>query len=218
MLEEGAKLFGYVRVGERAYIGPYTRVYGPATIGDDSRIEEFCLIGVEAARKTSSRENELETSIGEKVVIRSHTVVYAGCRIDSGCFVGHNALLREHTVLGRNVVVGTASVLEGYCSVGDETVMQSLVYVCRHAAIGRGVFIGPNTVFLNDKHPPSKRLEAPVVEDEAVIGGNCTILPNVRVGRGALVGAGSVVTKDVPPYVIVAGNPAKPLGKRELPT
>ncbi|MBF4312279.1 N-acetyltransferase, partial [Vibrio anguillarum] len=83
--------------------------------------------------------------------------------------------------------------------------------------IGNNVFIGPNATFTNDMYPRSKQYPdefmKTVVCDNASIGANTTILPGVTIGEGALVGAGSVVTKDVKPFTIVAGNPAREIEK-----
>jgi acetyltransferase-like isoleucine patch superfamily enzyme len=79
--------------------------------------------------------------------------------------------------------------------------------------IGNDVFVGPNVTFTNDKYPVSKNsnfiLLKTKVEDGVSIGANSTILPGITLGRGSVIGAGSVVTKDVPPGITVLGNPAK---------
>jgi acetyltransferase-like isoleucine patch superfamily enzyme len=82
------------------------------------------------------------------------------------------------------------------------------VSIPRGTRIGNNVFLGPGATILNDKYPPSAN-KAPVIKDEAVIGGRAVLLPDITVGYRAVVGGGSVVTKDVPDEVVVVGNPAR---------
>jgi acetyltransferase-like isoleucine patch superfamily enzyme len=77
------------------------------------------------------------------------------------------------------------------------------VTICKDAIIGNDVFIGPNTTLLNDKYPPTSVSLPPVIEDGAIIGGGVILAPNVRIGKRAVVGAGSVITKDVPSETVI---------------
>ncbi len=89
-----------------------------------------------------------------------------------------------------------------------------MVYICDNVHVGNDVFIGMGTVFTNDKHPPSKKLEHTIVNDGASIGANVTVLPGITIGKGSMIGAGSVVTKSVPDGEIWFGNPARFYKKR----
>jgi acetyltransferase-like isoleucine patch superfamily enzyme len=97
--------------------------------------------------------------------------------------------------------------------IGKGCKIQAFAYIPDNVFIKNNVFIGPGAVFTNDKYPPSngawKNDPPTIVQDGASIGANATILPGVTIGAGATVAAGAVVTKDVPPYHIVKGNPAK---------
>ncbi len=109
-------------------------------------------------------------------------------------------------------------------AIGDRVKLENRVSVFKGARVESGVFIGPHSCLLNDKRPraitPEGALKGPedwtvsgvTVEEGASIGGGCTILPGVKVGRFALVGAGSVVTRDVPAHALVIGNPARVVG------
>jgi len=121
--------------------------------------------------------------------------------------------VREHTVAGDGWHLGTLSDVQGEVTIGQYVHMHSSVHVGQLTVIGDYVWIFPYTVLTNDPHPPSDGyLEGAVVEDFAVIATMCCILPGVRVGTRSLVGAQSLVTRDVPPDTVVAGVPAKERG------
>jgi len=157
-----------------------------------------------------SQKNYPGTTIGDGAVLRSGGIIYCDVTIGDDFQCGHNILIREHTTIGNNVSVGTATVIEGNCRIGDNVNIQSMVFVPTHTEIGDGVFIGPSAVLTNDRYPPTGKpaLKGPVVEDDAVIGANATILPGIRIGKGALVAAGAIVTRDVPDGMMAIGIPA----------
>jgi UDP-2-acetamido-3-amino-2,3-dideoxy-glucuronate N-acetyltransferase len=103
--------------------------------------------------------------------------------------------------------------IEGDVVIGDRVTVKCGVQLWDGTRIGDDVFVGPNATFTNDAFPRSKRprVEVPpiVIESGASLGANCTVLPGVRIGRNAMIGAGAVVTSDVPANAIVAGNPAR---------
>lgn len=94
--------------------------------------------------------------------------------------------------------------------IGERVKIQAFAFICNGVTIHDDVFIGPHVCFTNDKHPPSSGWEEnmTIVEDGASIGAGAIILPGIRIGHHAKVGAGAVVTKDVPPRATVWGNPA----------
>ena len=140
------------------------------------------------------------------------TVVEPGARIGARFQSGHGAMIRENNVIGDGCSVGTYAVLEPGNRIGDGSRVHSHCFL-ENVTLGRRVFLGPGVVFTDDPHPPCPRYDECVggatVEDDASIGGNATILPGVRIGARSLVGAGSVVTRDVAPDTVVAGSPAR---------
>lgn len=192
-------------------------VHSNVHIGKDTIVEEGCEIGHPPRGK---KAGELPTIIGGGGVIRRGTVIYAGTTIGDNFNSGHGAMIRENNVIGDNCSVGSSAVLEPGNKVGDGTRIHSQCFL-EHVTLGARVFLGPGVVFTDDPHPVCPRyLECVLgatVEDDVSIGGNATILPGVRIGAGSLVGAGSVVTRDVAAGTVVGGNPAKVLKQvREL--
>lgn len=156
------------------------------------------------------------TRVGDYAIIRSGSIIYADTTIGHRFQCGHQVLIRAHVTIGDRCVVHHKCTLEGRLRIGNGVKIMAHVYLPSTTEIGNMVFIGPGTTFLNARHP--MRSNAPVqgarIEDHVTIGGGVTICPGVTIGRGAFIGAGSVVTKDVPPYTLAIGVPAKP---RPLP-
>lgn len=118
--------------------------------------------------------------------------------------------------IGRDCNVCDGVFIEGDVVVGDRTTIKCGVQLWDGVRLGDDVFVGPNATFSNDLFPRSRqrpeRFAETVVEDGASIGANATLLPGVRIGRGAMIGAGAVVTRSVPANAIVVGNPARIVG------
>ncbi|MFA7563308.1 MAG: DapH/DapD/GlmU-related protein [Methanoculleus sp.] len=184
--------------------------YGRNALGEGAAIFEPVTIGF-PSRDRMGKEGYPGAVIGRDAVLRSGTIIYCDVVIGDSFQTGHNVLIREKTTIGDRVAIGTAAVIEGDCTIGDDARLQSMVYIPTGARIGNRVFIGPNAVLTNDRYPPGPRegLRGPVIEDDAVVGANATILPGVVVGKGAFVAAGAVVTKDVPPGMLAVGTPAR---------
>lgn len=156
-----------------------------------------------------------------------------GCEIENGvdiapfaavhdCVIGQDTRIWRFTNLygceiGADSMIGSFVEIQSDVVIGDRTRVQSHAFVCSLTTIEENVFVGHGAKFINDVRPPSDdpdEWEPIVVEEGAVIGTNATILP-VTIGENALVGAGAVVTSDVPPNAIVAGNPAEIVSYRE---
>jgi acetyltransferase-like isoleucine patch superfamily enzyme len=151
------------------------------------------------------------TEIGRRGVIRSGSVVYCEVKIGDNFQTGHNVLIREKTLIGDNVLIGTNSIIEGRSNIEKNSIIQSMVYIPINSKIEEGVFIGPNAVLTNDKYPPGpkKNLQGPKLRKNCTIGANATILPGIEIGEGALVAAGSIVTKNIPPKKLAIGIPSR---------
>lgn len=133
-------------------------------------------------------------NIGEDTNIWQFCVVLKNARIGKNCNICSNCFIENDVVIGDNVTVKCG------VQIWDGIVVED------------NVFIGPNVTFCNDRHPKSRnkdwKLEAVIIKKGASIGANATILPGVTIGENAMIGAGSVVTKDVPAHKTFIGNPA----------
>lgn len=146
-------------------------------------------------------------------VVRAGTVIYADVMIGAHFQSGHNALIREHTGIGRHVVVGTNTVIEGRVKIGDFVKIESNCFIPTFTIIGSRVFFGPNVVLTNDRYPLRRRHkykpEGPIIEDNVSLGAGAIVLPGVRIGEGSFVAAGAVVTADIPAQSLVSGMPGR---------
>ena len=188
-------------------------------LGDGCVVGPYCVLG-EPPRGAAPGEHP--TEIGDNAVIRSHTVIYAGNRIGSRFQTGHRVYLREANEIADDVSVGTGTVIEHHVRIGRGVRIHSNAFIPENSILEDGCWIGPNVVLTNARYPLSpgakEDLRGPIIEARAKIGGNATILPGVRIGANALVGAGSVVVRDVAPGEVVAGNPARHVNSiEELP-
>ena len=183
-------------------------IHSNVHLGKGTVVQEGAIVGEPPRGKAAG---ELKTVIGAGGVIRSGTVIYAGTVIGDRFNSGHGALIREDNVIGDDCSVGTNAVLEAGNRIGSRTRIHSGCFL-ENVTLGDGVFLAPHVVFTDDPHPICPRyLECVLgatVEDDVSIGANSTILPGLRIGAGSLIGAGSVVTKNVEPGVVVAGSPA----------
>ena len=186
------------------------KIHPNVEMGEGSVIGDFCLIGLPPKGR---KPGELKTQIGTGAVIRSHTVIYAGNVIGSNFQSGHGVMVREENDIGNNVSVGTGSVVEHHVKIGDNVRIHSQAFVPEYSVLEDGCWIGPNVVVTNALHPlcPKAKecLKGATIRARAKVGANATLLPDIEIGENALVGAGSVVVKDVPAGTVVAGNPAK---------
>lgn len=137
--------------------------------------------------------------VGKRTRIWNFTHILAGATIGEDCNICENVFI------------------ENDVHIGDRVTIKNGVQIWDGIEISNDVFIGPNVTFTNDRHPKSQNqnflLERTVVEKGASIGANATILPGLVIGEMSLIGAGSVVIRDVAPFTVVAGNPARVIRK-----
>jgi UDP-2-acetamido-3-amino-2,3-dideoxy-glucuronate N-acetyltransferase len=156
--------------------------------------------------------------------VHATALVEEGAEIGSGTRVWHQAQVRTRARIGARCIVGKGAFVDFDVVIGDDSKLQNYACVYHGVTLGRGVFVGPHAVFTNDLRPRATdphfaplgdgdwEVGETVVGDGAAIGANSTILPGVNIGAWAMIGAGAVVTRDVPAYALVVGTPARHLG------
>ena len=200
-----------VKIGENVTIGAHCIVYDNVEIGDCCQIGADVILGEPTGAIYRDPANYVNPPLvlGEASIIRSGSILYAGSTFGERLETGHRVTIREGTNAGVNLRVGTLSDIQGDCKIGNYVRFHSNVHIGQKSVIGDYVWIFPYVVLTNDPHPPSQVMLGVVVEDYAVVATMSVVLPGVIIGQDALVGAGSIVNRNVEPKALVAGNPAK---------
>lgn len=183
-------------------------IFENVELGENVRIEDYCIIGGPFAGSTNEK-----TIIGDNSIIRAQTIIYAGNTIGHNFQSGNKANIRELNTIGDNVSIGTSSVIEHHVHISRDVRIHSQVFIPEYSFLEKGSWIGPNVVFTNAKYPKSKDakkyLLGPRIGVNAKIGANSTLLPGVTIGRNSLIGAGSLVNKSIPDNVLALGSPVR---------
>ena len=149
--------------------------------------------------------------------IDPRAVVEDGAEVGKGTSIWHFSHVRGGSRIGQKCIIGKGAYVDVGVVIGDECKLQNGAMLYKGVTLGNRVFVGPHAVFTNDLRPRAHlwsddRLEDTVVEDGASIGANATIRCGITIGRWSMVGAGSVVTKSVPPHALVLGVPSEIMG------
>lgn len=151
--------------------------------------------------------------IGDEARVRSGSVIYAGSTIGNRLETGHNVVLREENEIGNRFSIWNNSVVDYGCKIGNNVKIHCNIYVAQFTVIEDEVFMAPGVTIANDIHPgcPDSHecMRGPILKRGCRLGVNVTVLPYVTIGEKTLIGAGSVVTEDIPPGVVAFGNPAR---------
>lgn len=161
----------------------------------------------------SGRCPDRQLVIGTGAAIRSGSVVYAGTTIGENFTTGHNVVVREECAIGNDVSIWSNSIIDYGCSIGDRVKIHSNCYVAQFTVIEDDAFLAPGVSIANDLYPgddeSADKMAGPIIGAGAQIGVNSTLLPYVRIGAGAIIGSGSVVSRDIPDGMVAFGNPAR---------
>ncbi|MBU3101635.1 MULTISPECIES: N-acetyltransferase [Clostridium] len=210
MIKENVIIGDNVIVEDNCYIDYGVILRDNVHIKKGSYIGARCILGEYLMDFYSDRINKVHPLIiGENALIRSDTIIYGETIIGSNFQTGHRVTIRERSMIGNNVRIGTLCDVQEDCSIGNYVSLHSNVFVGEKSVIKDYVWIFPHVILTNDPTPPSKTLIGVTVEAYAAIAAGGIILPGVNIGEDSLVGAGSVVSKNVEKETLVVGNPAK---------
>jgi acetyltransferase-like isoleucine patch superfamily enzyme len=198
-------------------------VYPGTVLGEGVKVLDNAVVGNHPSlspRSNAKREPLEPTVIGDGTIVSTGAIVFAGSRIGARVILGDQSCVRERVEIGDDVVLGRGSLVENDTTVGALTKIQAEAYITAYSTLEDNVFIAPCVVTTNDNYMgrTEKRHDAikgPTIRRGARVGGGAILCPGVEIGEEAFVGAGAVVTKDVPPRMLVVGSPARIL--REVP-
>lgn len=201
-----------------AVIGPFALIHGGTTIGERARIEEHAVLGRPELGYALGRTHAGVgggSAIGAGVMIRSGVVVYADVQIGVDTLIGHHTLLRTAARVGADTQLGHHLTVERAASIGRNVRCSPGSHITSSTVLADRVFLGAGVRTINDKtltwRDPNRqpRLAPPMFDSGAKIGSGSIVLAGVTVGEHALVGAGSLVTHDIPPGALAYGHPAR---------
>jgi acetyltransferase-like isoleucine patch superfamily enzyme len=202
-----------------AEIHPSAVVYEGTVLGEGVRVLENAVVGKQpslGSKSTAKREPLPPTTIGDNTVISTGAIVFAGSSIGADCIVGDQSCIRERVTMADDCILGRGSLIENDTTVGSGTRIQAEAYITAYSTLEEDVFIAPCVVTTNDNfmgrtEQRKALMKGPTIRRSARVGGGAIICPGVEIGEEAFVGAGAVVTKDVPAGKLVVGSPARVL-------
>ena len=194
-------------------------VYPGTVLGDGCRVLDYAVVGKQPTlgpRSTAKQEDLPPLELGPGTIVSTGAIVFAGSRIGARVIVGDQACVRERCEIGDDVVIGRGTLVENDTTVGTLTKIQADAYITAYSMLEDHVFIAPRVITTNDNFMgrTEKRhslRKGPTIRRGARVGAGAVLCPAVEIGEESFVGAGAVVVKDVPPRVVVVGNPARAL-------
>src|SRR3989344_3326517 len=224
-LRNNISIWEKVQIGDNVSIGCNVVIHPYAYIGDNVTIEDNSILGKRVTLAKTTKEDQAKKAKGisggqKQLIIRSgatikaNVIILEGTVVGDDSFIGDGSFIREEVTLGNEVLIGSHVVVEQRTTIGSRTKIEAGSYITAYSTIENNVFIGPRVSTSNDKWMgrTEKRFQhryGVTVRAGARVGLNAIILPEITIGKEAVVGAGAVVTKDVPPFTIVIGSPAK---------
>jgi acetyltransferase-like isoleucine patch superfamily enzyme len=198
-------------------------VYPETVLGNGTTVADMAVVGKKpslSVRSTTKRTGLEPAEIGEGTIVSTGAIVFAGTKIGKRVIIGDQACIRERVTIGDDVVIGRGVLVENDSKIGAGTKIQANAYITNYSTVEEQVFIAPGVLTTNDNFMGRTErrhalIKGPTIRRGARVGGGAVLCPAVEVGEEAYVGAGAVVTKDVPARKVVVGNPARVL--REVP-
>jgi acetyltransferase-like isoleucine patch superfamily enzyme len=202
-----------------AEVHPTAVVYPGTVLGIGVKVLEGAVVGKQptlSPRSTAKREELRPAELGDGTIVSTGAIVFAGTTVGARVILGDQSCVRERVMIGDDVVVGRGSLVENDTTIGALTKIQADAYITAYSTLEDNVFIAPCVVTTNDNFMGRTErrhefVKGPTIRRGARVGGGAILCPGVEIGEEAFVGAGAVVTKDVPARKIVVGNPARVL-------
>ena len=202
-----------------ADVHPTAIVYPGTVLGPGVKVLEYAVVGKQPSlspRSTAKREPLPPTEIGDGTIVSTGAIVFAGSHIGARVILGDQSCVRERVRMGDDVVLGRGSLVENDVTIGDLTKIQADAYITAYSTLEDNVFIAPCVVTTNDNfmgrtERRHELIKGPTIRRGARVGGGAILCPGIEIGEEAFVGAGAVVTKDVPARMVVVGSPARVL-------
>lgn len=204
-----------VEIGDNCYIGNNVSIKESTKLEDNVEIQDNVVVGKQPrSSPISSRKASKEllvAKVGTGTLIGTGSVIYGGTEIGNQCFIGDLASIRENCKIHKFVIIGRGVTIEYETEIMSNTKIQTACHLTGNLTIGRYVFFGPEVCTLNDKYMDTMEYDykGATVKDGATVGSNASLLSAIIIGMDAVIGAGAVVTKDVPDRQVWVGNPAK---------
>jgi len=223
-LGEGCVIEAGVQLGAGCRVGHHVVIHADTVVGQNVRIDDHANLGkhpMRAANSATTKEQELPgLTLGDGCIVGTGVVLYRGAAIDGKVLMADLCTVRENVTIGRGTIVGRGVTVENVCTIGRYCKLESECYITAYSTLEDRVFVAPGVVTSNDNFVGRtaerfKHFKGVTVRRGGRIGAGSVILPGITIGEDALVAAGSVVTRDVPPRTIVLGQPAK--AWREVP-
>ena len=225
IISRGAQIGPNTILHDGVYIGNNV-IIDDSEIGESTKIEDNCIIGYSNATGFVSRSTQVgdlsRLKMGRNCLVREGSTLYKGSVYGESVKIHHKVLIREKTNIGDFSSIGSMCDLEGNITIGRHCSIHSNVHLCFDTTIGDYVFIAPFCITTNGNPMGYKRPQlpaiygfekGPVIESGCQIAVHTTILPRVRIGYESMIGANSLVTRDVSPLSIMLGSPAKHKGE-----
>ena len=227
-IDSSARIADDVRMGDYLHIGPgvsigkgcsignFVVIHADTVVGDNAMISDNAVVGrlpMRAAISTLKERDLPPAEIGEGCIVGACAVIYRGSKLGPGVLVADQASVREDVEVGKHTIIGRGAAVENHTRIGNYVKIETNAYITAHSVVEDRCFVAPmvtmsNDNFLGRTKERFKYTKGPHLKKGARVGANATLMPGVVIGEDAVVAAGSLVTKDVPPRKIVAGVPA----------